>query len=287
MSGRKVGTVRLSRGNLGHCRRYGNEMRRKEQARQGRKGRKKGRRGDCRSESGHLTLMEWLPTAVDDDIARGDVVSDDVRALLMPPSRDAKGYRSMYAYGNHIRVRGAEADLSTCDSGVAGTFLQSCRSSSSDKNMRTAPLEYVGWVEEIISVDYGKFEVVVLYCTWARANRSGARATMKSDEYGFTLFKFDRLIPYSADSFAFPLHVQQVFFVDDKGNDGWKIVLRKEPRSCRVPSKVDGGPNLQALQIGSSAEHQGLGDLFSDIDRAHDTHVLAGLEILTPEDVIH
>ena len=115
--------------------------------------------------------MEWLHSAVDEDIARGDAVCDDVLALLLPPSRDAKGYRSMYAYGNHIRVRGAEQDLSTCDSGVAATFLQSCRS-----NMRTANLEYVGWVEEIISVDYGKFEVVVLYCTWAQANRSGACA---------------------------------------------------------------------------------------------------------------
>ena len=37
--------------------------------------------------------------------------------------------------------------------------------------------------------------------------------TIKCDEYGFALFKFDRLIPYSADSFAFPLHVQQVFFL--------------------------------------------------------------------------
>ena len=88
-----------------------------------------------------------------------------VRTLLLPLSRDAKGYRSMYAYGNHIIVCGAVADLSTCDSGVAATFLQSCRSSSSDKNMRTVNLEYVGWMEEIISVDYGKFEVVVLYCT--------------------------------------------------------------------------------------------------------------------------
>ena len=77
--------------------------------------------------------------------------------------------------------------------------------------MKTTNLEYVGWVEELISVDYGKFEVVVLYCTWAQANRSGARATIKCDEYGFTLFKFDQLIPYSVDSFAFPLHVQQVF----------------------------------------------------------------------------
>ena len=120
--------------------------------------------------------MEWLHGAVDEDIARGDVVSDDVRTLLLPSSRNAKGYKSMYAYGNHIRIRGVEVDLSTCDSGVAATFLQSCWSSSNDKNTRTTNLEYVGWVEEIISVDYGKFEVVVLYCTWAQANRSGACA---------------------------------------------------------------------------------------------------------------
>ena len=107
---------------------------------------------------------------------RQDVVSDDVQALLLPPSRNAKGYMSMYAYGNHIRVRGAEANLSTCDSGVTTTFLQSCRSSSSDMNMRTTNLEYVGWVEEIISVDYEKFEIVVLYCTWAQANGRDARA---------------------------------------------------------------------------------------------------------------
>ena len=49
---------------------------------------------------------------------------------------------------------------------------------------------------------------------------------------------------------------------------------------------MDGGTDLQALQIGRTVEHHGLGDLFSDIDRAHDTPVLAGLEILTPEDVI-
>ena len=135
----------------------------------------------------------------------------------------------MYAYGNHIKVRGAEADLSTCDSGVATTFLQSYRSSNSDKNMRTAILEYVGWVEEIINVDYGKFEVVVLYCTWARTNRSDACATMKCNEYGFTLFKFDRLISYPAYSFAFSFHVQQVFFVDDGKNDGRKCILQREP----------------------------------------------------------
>jgi hypothetical protein len=48
---------------------------------------------------------------------------------------------------------------------------------------------------------------------------------MKRDEYGFTLLKVDRVIPYSVDSFAIPLHVQQVFFPEEVGNPGWKVVL--------------------------------------------------------------
>ena len=277
--------MQLTKGNRGRCRRYTSDMSRRDQAKQGKKRQRKGRRTEAGSDTRHVTFTEWLHGAVDEDIARGNVVSGDVRALLLPPSRNAKGYRSMYAYGNHIRVRGAEVDLSTCDSGVAATFLQSCRSSSSDRNMRTTNLEYVGWVEEIISVDYGTFEVVVLYCTWARANKKGPRATMKCDEYGFTLFKFDRLIPYSADSFAFPLHVQQVFFVDDVANDGWKVVLRREPRGCRVMSGVDGGPDLQALQIGRDADHHGLGDTSIDFDRSSQDPMLAGCKVLTAEDV--
>lgn len=40
----------------------------------------------------------------------------------MPLSQEAKGYKVMYAYDNHIRVRGAEAYMFTCDSGIAVTF---------------------------------------------------------------------------------------------------------------------------------------------------------------------
>jgi hypothetical protein len=56
--------------------------------------------------------------------------------------------------------------------------------------MRTANLEYIRWVDEIIGVDYGKFELLVLYCTWVQANMTRARAIMKRDEFGFTLIKF-------------------------------------------------------------------------------------------------
>jgi hypothetical protein len=56
--------------------------------------------------------------------------------------------------------------------------------------MRTANLEYIGWVDEIIRVDYGKFELLILYYSLVQTNMTGARAIMKRDEYGFTLIKF-------------------------------------------------------------------------------------------------
>jgi hypothetical protein len=62
-----------------------------------------------------------------------------------------------------------------------------------------------------------------------QASKTGARATMKQDEYGFTLINYERMISYLADSFAFSLHVQQVFFVEEVDSHGWKVVLREEP----------------------------------------------------------
>jgi hypothetical protein len=49
-------------------------------------------------------------------------VDEDVRALILSPSNRAKLYHSMYAFGNHIRIRSSEKQLTTMDSGVAATF---------------------------------------------------------------------------------------------------------------------------------------------------------------------
>ena len=137
------------------------EMSRREEAKKEFRGRSRRKLRDYPMDIQHESFNTWFRKAASEDIALGNEVSEDILALLLPPRREAKGYKAMYAYGNHIRVRSAEVDMSTCDSGVAATFLQSCRASSSDKKMRTANLEYVGWVDEIISVDM----VVVLYCT--------------------------------------------------------------------------------------------------------------------------
>lgn len=68
---------------------------------------------------------------------------------------------------------------------------------------------YVGWIEEILELEYGSLQTI---CNWVVANYEGFVATMKCDKYGFTIVNFECLIPFSIESFTFPMHIEQVFF---------------------------------------------------------------------------
>jgi hypothetical protein len=228
----------------------------------------------------------WFKSEVSRAKAAGEEIDEDVLVLSLPPSSQATSYRSMYAFGNHIRVRSAEGTLTTCDCGVAATFSQNCRSSVRAKTMKAVNLEYVGWVEEILAVDYGRYELVVLYCNWVMANMVGHNATMKRDEYGFSLVNFDRLVPLSAESFAFPLHVEQVFFADDLNNHGWKVVLRKEPRGARVVSNKDYMPDIGCLSLGNVEEHCGLVPASLDDDATPTDPILDEVVVLSSNEVV-
>jgi hypothetical protein len=70
----------------------------------------------------------------------------------------------MYAFGNHIHVAGVEQHLTTCDNGVVATFEQSYVSRLNDQKPVFTKLEYVGWVEEILELNYGVLNIVVLLC---------------------------------------------------------------------------------------------------------------------------
>jgi hypothetical protein len=109
--------------------------------------------------------------------------------------------------GNHLQVASAESHLSIVDSRVATTFEQECRSHSNGWNPMLTFVECVGWIEEILELDYGRFQTIVLFYNWVVANYFGFVATVKWDEYGFTLVNFEQLIPFFVESFAFPMHV--------------------------------------------------------------------------------
>jgi hypothetical protein len=120
------------------------------------------------------TYEKWILFAISDAINDGEKIDEEIIQLSIPPTLKATAYRSMFAYGNHIRVRSAETHLVTMDSGVAAVFGTTCRSSVNDKNPVNVDVEYVGYVEEILELNYGTTCVIVLLCHWVRANYRGA-----------------------------------------------------------------------------------------------------------------
>jgi hypothetical protein len=134
----------------------------------------------------------WILPTISKTINDGENIEEEVIQLSIPPTMKATAYRSTYAYGNHIRVKSAETNLVTMDSGVATIFGTPCRS---NVNPIEAEVESVGYVEEILELNYGTTCVIVLLCNWVRANHRGAGATMKRDEYGFTLVNFNHMLP--------------------------------------------------------------------------------------------
>jgi hypothetical protein len=137
----------------------------------------------------------WILPTISKTINDGENIEEEVIQLSIPPTMKATAYRSTYAYGNHIRVKSVETNLVTMDSGVATIFGTPCRSNVNDRNSIEAEVESVGYVEEILELNYGTTCVIVLLCNWVRANHRGAGATMKRDEYGFTLVNFNHMLP--------------------------------------------------------------------------------------------
>ena len=106
-------------------------------------------------------LVHWLAIAVGDFEAQNQVVDPDVKSISMWPALTAIAHRSMWAYGNHFRVQSAEGNSTTMDCGVATTFDQWCVSGPNDNNHVFAHVEYVGKVEEILDLDYGRYRTTV------------------------------------------------------------------------------------------------------------------------------
>jgi len=66
---------------------------------------------------------------------------------------------------------------------------------------------------------------VILVYEWVKVNYKGRNTTLKKDEWGFTMANFRALVSSRYKSFAFPIHFQQVFFLDNEDELSWKVVL--------------------------------------------------------------
>jgi hypothetical protein len=178
------------------------------------------------------------------------------------PEKVATSYRAIYVHGMHLRVRSAKAKKVTCDSGVASTVLRKSKGQSGDISGQIQKAEYVGWIEEILELDYRNHYCIVLVCSWILGSTTGPHPKVVRDEYGFTLGNFVRTMPLGPDSFAFPTQCIQVFYSYDKvkstrsGGD-WKVICGTDVRGRRGDLS-SARSNTEILSIGRDSDFEGL-----------------------------
>ena len=205
------------------------------------------------------TFPDWLRIEIDRRKDEGEEISEDVEDTSTLPSLQATRYKSMYAYGYHYRVKSAEESITkTCDSGVAAFFRRPCRAGRRSENVEDANLEYIGQILEIVELNYGRHCTVILVCDWVKANYRGRNATVRKDEWGFTVANFNTMVSYGYESFAFPVHCDQVFFSDEEDEPGWRVVLRTDVRGRRVDSEMEEHEEIPMFAMGADLDFQGL-----------------------------
>lgn len=203
-------------------------------------------------------FADWLKARVLQAEAAGDRLDEDVEQYSCPPERFATSHRQMNAFGMHLRVQTAEGGLVTRDSCVVATYTQQLRWGICNGRPIEHTAEHVGYIQEILELDYRNHCTTVLLCEWVRASPDVRVPSIERDKYGFSMANFNlmdnRVHP---DSFAFPLHCQQVFFSDDPTRRGWKIICRTDVRGRRT-TLHHRQPVANGIAIGDDANFQGL-----------------------------
>ena len=209
----------------------------------------------------------------------GEHVDLDIVQYGTPPQRHAIAHRQMYAYGMHLRVHSAEGSRVTCDSAVVTSFTEQIRWGVRNGRPIEVTKDYVVYIEEILELDYRNHCTTILVCDWVRVSNDDRYPNIKKDEYGFIVANFNRMDgKVHADSFAFPLHCQQVFLSNDTKRPGWKVVCRTDVRGRRGTLEVpESMPSM--TDVGDDSNFAGLHAKKLEVEPDRQPNVVGGTYI--------
>ena len=124
----------------------------------------------------------------------------------------------------------------------------------------------MGYIEEILELDYRNHCTTVLVCDWVQPSHDPRTSNIQRDRYGFTIANFNRMDgKVHSNSFAFPLHCQQVFFSNDPTRPGWKIVCRTDVRGRR--GRLEFNQSVPAvIEVGNDGQFEGLQPRVEDVE---------------------
>jgi hypothetical protein len=147
--------------------------------------------------------------------------------LTTKPSQIATRYTRMKAFGNHFRIADESSRrLMTYDNRIASIFHVPMA------DAEAMSVNYVGVLQDILQLNYGPLHspIILLRCEWMKRHDN---PTYVRDEAGFLVVSFRHKLPRLSEPFIFASQATQVFFLEEPGKLGWKVVLQKEARARR------------------------------------------------------
>ena len=96
---------------------------------------------------------DWIVDAISDAQQKGQDITIEEIELSWPPNIIVNSFSGMWAYGSHLRVEEKDIGKENCDYIVSVKF-----------HHETEKKFYVGFIQEIIWLDYGENSPILLKC---------------------------------------------------------------------------------------------------------------------------
>ncbi|GKD92523.1 uncharacterized protein Tco_1372360, partial [Tanacetum coccineum] len=153
-------------------------------------------------------------------------ITEELRALASGPAEVVKNYKGFIINGFIFQIKELGSKRKTQNSRVMLEAMTNSFSSSRDNNLIVGDVTYYGVINDIIELEYSADKKVVLFdCDWI----SNGRRKKEEDENGFTLLNFKGLKSHN-EPFILASQAQQVFYVPDPLDKGWKVVIKTTAR---------------------------------------------------------
>ncbi|MCO5587311.1 hypothetical protein L7F22_041260 [Adiantum nelumboides] len=165
------------------------------------------RRGGKSSKTEPLSILGWLSHRIKDGLVKGEVISDEQRAIGLGCDREV----------------------------TLLAFMQQSRASARDTYLIEEELGYVGTIAGIYELGYRVYKRVVLKVDWFCADYKGARATMRQECSGFWSVDSSKPLRITREPYILPAHCEQAFFyAAPDSNSPWRQVVPINPQGCRI-----------------------------------------------------
>ena len=206
----------------------------------------------------------WMRVYIQGAKDNGDDIAEELFDIFFEVQEEYKSYRSMYAYGRHIRMKDVDTHCLTNDCTIGARF----------EVENGVTKDFIGIIEDIMEIHLGSMKQNILKIRWFDNN------TKLNPNYFYSIdtFKVTDCNNITSQPFVYVDYVEQIFFADVELDTNWKYDPQSHARKYMifdymVAPILDDGQHVTGLLAGENPPHESVEEKYIDEDNddAQDT----------------